>query len=179
MEKDSRYQRERARRILQGAPLRRVLFVCLGNICRSPAAQGVLQAIVDARGQSADWKIDSAGTGNYHTGDLPDRRMRVHATRRGYDLTHRARQVRESDFDDFDLIVGMDASNIERLRRLAPSPEAEAKVVPMSAWLDIATRYDYVPDPYYEGAEGFELVLDLLENGCANMADDAYPHKRQ
>ena len=73
----------------------------------------------------------------------------------------------------------MDDSNLERLRRLAPTPEAEAKVVPMSAWFDIATRYDYVPDPYYEGAEGFELVLDLLENGCANMADDAGTHKKR
>ncbi|MDE6271224.1 MAG: low molecular weight phosphotyrosine protein phosphatase [Muribaculaceae bacterium] len=171
-------ERERARGILQAVPVRRVLFVCLGNICRSPSAQGVLQAIVDARGDTANWHIDSAGTGNYHTGDLPDRRMRVHATRRGYDLTHHARQVRESDFDDFDLIVGMDDYNLETLHRLAPTPEAAAKIVPMSAWFDIATRYDYVPDPYYEGAEGFELVLDLLENGCANMADDASQLKK-
>lgn len=170
---DNQYMRRRVARALQDAPLRRVLFVCLGNICRSPAAQGVMQAVVDARGESAAWLIDSAGTGNYHTGDLPDRRMRVHALRRGYELTHRARQVRESDFDDFDVIIPMDAANQRDLRRLASTPEAEAKIAPMALWIDIATRYDYVPDPYYEGAEGFELVLDLLENACANLCDDA------
>lgn len=173
MMNDNRYLRRRAARVLHEAPLRRVLFVCLGNICRSPAAQGVMQAVVDARGESAAWLIDSAGTGNYHTGDLPDRRMRVHALRRGYELTHRARQVRESDFDDFDVIIPMDAANQRDLHRLAPTPEAEAKIAPMALWIDIATRYDYVPDPYYEGAEGFELVLDLLENACANLCDDA------
>ncbi|MDE6498046.1 MAG: low molecular weight phosphotyrosine protein phosphatase [Muribaculaceae bacterium] len=153
-------------------PLKRILFVCLGNICRSPAANGVMQAIVDAGGDSARWVIDSAGTGNYHTGDLPDHRMRVHARRRGYDLTHRARQVRESDFDDFDLIIPMDASNERTLRRIAPTPEAEEKIVPMAQWIDLSSRYDHVPDPYYEGAEGFELVLDMLENGCDNLYND-------
>lgn len=177
MNSDKAYLRSRARSVLQAAPLRRILFVCLGNICRSPAAQGVLQAIVDARGLSDSWLIDSAGTGDYHTGDLPDRRMRVHAQRRGYSLTHRARQVREADFDRFDLIIPMDASNERHLRRMAPTPEAEVKVVPMAVWTDIATRYDHVPDPYYEGAEGFELVLDLLENACANLCDDATSEK--
>ena len=113
--------------------------------------------------------IDSAGTGDYHIGDLPDRRMRIHARRRGYNLTHRARQVSEADFDRFDLIVGMDASNLRNLRSLSPTPEAEKKIVPMADFFRIATRYDYVPDPYYEGAEGFELVLDLLEDGCRNL----------
>lgn len=148
------------------------MFVCLGNICRSPAAQGVMQAVVDEHGDSARWTIDSAGTGDYHTGDLPDRRMRVHAVRRGYDLTHRARQVRTADFERFDLIVPMDASNERNLHALAPSVEAEAKIVPMAHWIDMAMRYDYVPDPYYEGSEGFELVLDLLENGCRNLYND-------
>lgn len=147
----------------------RVLFVCLGNICRSPAADGIMHAIVDNAGQSALWEIDSAGTGNYHTGDLPDKRMRVHALRRGYELTHRARQVKESDFDRYDLIIGMDASNVAALRRLAPTPEAEAKVHAMSEYFSPTARYDYVPDPYYEGAEGFELVLDLLEESCRNL----------
>ena len=159
------------------APRHKVLFVCLGNICRSPAAQGVLQAIVDAEGTSADWLIDSAGTGDYHTGDLPDQRMRIHARRRGFDLTHRARQVREADFDDFDLIVPMDASNERNLRRLAPTPEAEAKIVPMARWISLATRYDHVPDPYYEGAQGFELVLDLLEDGCRRLYDELSAEK--
>ena len=150
-------------------PLRRILFVCLGNICRSPAAEGVFRDIVTRQGNPAEWTIDSAGTGGYHTGDLPDSRMRIHARRRGYELTHRARKVTESDFDDFDLIVGMDNSNVANLRRLAPSPEAEKKVVPMAEFIGKAMRYDYVPDPYSEGAEGFELVLDLLEDGCQNL----------
>lgn len=174
------YEKRRRRAIarIAGLPAVKVLFVCLGNICRSPAAHGVMQAIVDAHGDSALWHIDSAGTGDYHTGDLPDRRMRVHAQRRGYSLTHRARQVRETDFDDFDLIVPMDASNERNLMRLAPSTELAEKIVPMAAWIDICTRYDHVPDPYYEGAEGFELVLDLLENACDRLFDDIEREKK-
>jgi protein-tyrosine phosphatase len=149
----------------------KILFVCLGNICRSPAAEGVMQAIVDENGAADRFFIDSAGTGNYHIGDLPDNRMRIHARRRGYELTHRCRQVRTSDFDDFDLIVAMDASNERNLHRIAPSPEAEAKIVPMAKFITLATNYDYIPDPYYEGAEGFELVLDLLQNACQNLYD--------
>lgn len=148
-----------------------ILFVCLGNICRSPAAEGVMQAIVDEEGAAARFTIDSAGTGNYHIGDLPDQRMRIHARRRGYELTHRCRQVRTYDFDDFDIIVAMDASNERNLRRIAPSPEAEAKIVQMAEFVDIASRYDHIPDPYYEGAEGFELVLDLLQSACRNLYD--------
>ncbi len=152
---------------------KKVLFVCLGNICRSPAAEGIFRAIVAGHGDDDRWEIDSAGIGNWHTGQLPDNRMRVHARRRGYDLTHRARQVRESDFDRFDLIIGMDSGNIEDLRRLAPSPEAMVKIKSMSHWLrTIATRYDHIPDPYYEGAEGFELVLDLLQDACSNLYAD-------
>ena len=147
----------------------KILFVCLGNICRSPAAEGVMKAIVDNAGDSARFEIDSAGTGNYHIGDLPDKRMRVHAQRRGYSLTHRCRQVRESDFDDFDLIVAMDASNRRNLQLLAPSVEAEHKIIMMANFADLATKYDHIPDPYYEGAEGFELVLDLLESACDNL----------
>lgn len=156
---------------LHAQPRVRVLFVCLGNICRSPAAQGVMENIAAAGNGAKDWEIDSAGTGNYHTGDLPDRRMRVHARRRGYDLTHRARQVRTADFGDFDIIVPMDAANEYDLRELAPTPEAQARIVPMMRFCTLATRHDAVPDPYYEGAEGFELVLDLLENACANLYD--------
>lgn len=149
----------------------RVLFVCLGNICRSPAAEGVLLCALKRRGIEG-WTVDSAGTGDYHIGDLPDSRMRSAASRRGYRLTHQARQVRASDFNDFDLIVGMDASNVRNLRRMAPTIETEAKVAPMSRWLDPAKGYDFVPDPYYEGAEGFELVLDLLQDACERMVDD-------
>lgn len=149
----------------------RILFICLGNICRSPAAQGMMQATVDERGLTGSFLIDSAGTGGYHIGSLPDQRMRAHARRRGLILDHRCRQVSESDFADFNIIIGMDASNVADLRRLAPTPEAMAKVMPMSAFFALATRYDYVPDPYYEGAEGFELVLDLLADATLNLLD--------
>lgn len=147
---------------------RRILFVCLGNICRSPAADGIMKSIVSEAG-ATDFVIDSAGTGRYHIGELPDHRMRIHARRRGLELDHRCRQVTSIDFEDFDLVIGMDDSNLANLRRIAPSPEAERKILAMSAFFNKSTHYDYVPDPYYEGAEGFELVLDLLEEGCRNL----------
>ncbi len=149
----------------------RVLFVCLGNICRSPAAEGVLRDIVARRGTSSRWMIDSAGTGRWHIGQLPDKRMRIHARRRGIELTHICRQVREADFDDFDLIIPMDGQNEADLRALAPTSEAAGRILPMAAFVSKAMRFDYIPDPYYEGAEGFELVLDLLEDGCQRLAD--------
>lgn len=157
--------RERYR---EGKPVR-VLFVCLGNICRSPAAEGVMLADVAEHSDGAKWEIDSAGTGNYHIGDLPDHRMRIHARRRGLELTHRCRQVTPSDFDRFDAVIGMDASNLRNLRAIAPSPEAEEKIVGMAEFFDPAVHFDHVPDPYYEGAEGFELVLDLLQGGIERL----------
>ena len=156
---------------LKGKEKVRVLFVCLGNICRSPAADGIMHAIVEEHCDEARWEIDSAGTGGYHIGDLPDNRMRIHARRRGLELTHICRQVRVADFDDFDLIIPMDASNESNLRRIAPTTEHEIKITPMAKFINMSLRYDYIPDPYYEGAEGFELVLDLLQNGCANLYD--------
>lgn len=150
-----------------------ILFVCLGNICRSPAAEGLMKEAISHRNSSLQWTIDSAGTGNYHIGDLPNPRMRAHARRRGLTLDHHCRQINPYDFDDFDLIIGMDASNISNLRRLAPSPEAEEKILPMSDFFGISTKYDYVPDPYYDGAEGFELVLDLLTDATVNLRDTA------
>ncbi len=146
-----------------------MLFVCLGNICRSPAAEGVFREIVREHNASDRFIIDSAGTGNYHIGQLPDRRMRVHARRRGLDLTHHCRQVDIEDFDNFDIIIGMDASNLANLRRMAPSVEAARKIHSMAEFFSPGARYDHVPDPYYEGAEGFELVLDLLADGCQNL----------
>lgn len=154
---------------LKGNGRKRVLFVCLGNICRSPAAESVLQSIVKKEGMEADWEIDSAGTGRWHIGDLPDRRMRVHGLNRGLDINHICRQIRESDFDNFDLIIGMDDQNVSDLRRLAPTIEASDKIVPMAVFVDHDLHCDHIPDPYYSGSEGFESVLDLLENGCRNL----------
>lgn len=156
---------------MNGSKRYNLLFVCLGNICRSPAAQGVMQRLVDERGLTDRFYIDSAGMGGWHVGDLPDKRMRVHARSRGYELTHRARKVQSRDFDDFDLIVGMDASNVDELRDLAATIEQQDKVVMMGDYIRQYPHYDHVPDPYYEGSEGFELVLDLLEDSCENLLD--------
>ena len=148
-----------------------MLFVCLGNICRSPVAQAVFQRMVDDRGLTERFDIDSAGLGGWHVGDLPDKRMRVHARPRGYELTHRARQVSTGDFEDFDLIVGMDAANVDELCSRAATIEQQDKVVMMGDYIRQFPHYDYVPDPYYEGSEGFELVLDLLEDSCEYLLD--------
>ncbi len=147
----------------------KILFVCLGNICRSPAAQGVMQRLIDERGLTESFELDSCGFYGGHAGDLPDRRMRIHASRRGYDLTHRSRQIRTWDFERFDIIVAMDDHNYDDLLEAAPSPDDQRKVVRM---IDFVRNHPYqhsIPDPYYEGAEGFELVLDLLEDACAGL----------
>lgn len=148
-----------------------VLFVCLGNICRSPAAEAVFRQVVEAHGDAGRFNIDSAGTSSYHSGQQPDRRMRVHAQRRGLALNHVCRRVNADDFDTFDLIIGMDASNLHNLRQMAPSVEAARKIHAMAEYFPAGERLDCVPDPYYEGAEGFELVLDLLEGSCENLYD--------
>ncbi|MEZ3519286.1 MAG: low molecular weight phosphotyrosine protein phosphatase [Muribaculaceae bacterium] len=149
----------------------KVLFVCLGNICRSPAAEGIFRQIVENRGVADRFEIDSAGLYAGHAGELPDRRMRVHAFQRGYNLTHRSRPVKTSDFEEFDLILSMDDANYTRLRALAPSPEMEAKVARTTDFCRRHPGADHVPDPYYDGAEGFEIVLDLLEDACEGIAD--------
>lgn len=151
-----------------GQPVR-LLFVCLGNICRSPAAQGIAESIVADRSVRSKIECDSAGFYGGHAGDLPDGRMRGAAYARGYRLTHRARRIRESDFEDFDLLIGMDDYNIRDLHDLAPSGEDERRIASMA---DFALNHpgDHcVPDPYYEGAAGFELVLNLLEDACVTL----------
>lgn len=156
---------------LAGKDKVRILFVCLGNICRSPAAEGVMRSVVEQHGAESRFELDSAGLYGGHAGELPDRRMRVHAFQRGYNLTHHSRPVRPSDFDNFDLIVAMDHSNYDRLRAMAPTVKDERKVVRMIDFVKGFPQNDCVPDPYYDGAEGFELVLDLLEDGCVNLFD--------
>ena len=135
-----------------------------------------MQHMVDERGLSDRFYIDSAGTGGWHIGSLPDKRMRVHARPRGYELTHHACKVQASDFEDFDLIVGMDAANVDDLRCLAATIEQQDKVVMMGDYIRQFPNYDYVPDPYYEGSEGFELVLDLLEDSCENLLNQIIKH---
>ena len=149
----------------------KVLFVCLGNICRSPAAHGIFEHMVKESGLQDKIEVDSAGTYGGHRGELPDRRMRTAAMYRGYALTHKSRPVSSLDFLDFDLIVAMDDQNYEDLMHLAPSVEATHKIKRMASYLTTHS-ISYIPDPYYMGTEGFSLVLDLLEEGCKNLFDE-------
>ena len=148
----------------------RLLFVCLGNICRSPSAEAVMKRLVKDAGLGDRIEIDSAGIAGYHEGDRADSRMRAHAARRGYSLDSISRPVRQWDFHDFDLIIGMDDQNIQDLKKLAPDLESSSKIHRMSEYLSTHT-YDHIPDPYYGGAEGFELVLDLLEDACTGLLE--------
>lgn len=148
-----------------------ILFVCLGNICRSPAAEGVMQMLVERNGLTDRVVLDSAGTYGGHSGERSDVRMRRAASARGIELTHRARQVREEDFERFDMIIAMDDNNYEALFRLAPDRAAQQKIYRFREFLRHNPNWSYVPDPYYEGHEGFELVLDLLEDGCSTLVE--------
>ena len=144
-----------------------VLFVCLGNICRSPAAESIFRQLAAAQGLEARLRVDSAGTSAYHEGEAPDGRMQRAAKVRGYDLSHqRARQLRVEDAAKFDYLIVMDADNEREV--LARFPGSEAKVRRL---LEFApdTGLREVPDPYYGGAHGFEQVLGLLEAGCRGL----------
>ena len=146
-----------------------VLFVCLGNICRSPAAEGVLKHLLHQRGLAGSIRVESAGTSGYHLGDLPDRRMRAAAKKRGMVLESRARSVSSQDLRDFDLIVAMDRDNYRELLRLASGPNTKIRL--LSDFLDESWPRE-VPDPYYGGDEGFEHVLDMLEAACPELLDE-------
>lgn len=146
----------------------KILFVCLGNICRSPSAEAVMKKLVKEAGLEKQIEIDSAGLIGYHQGERADPRMRAHAARRGYTLDSISRPVRMDDFEEFDLIVGMDDQNIDHLKQKAPDWESVEKIHQMTEF-SRNKLYDYVPDPYYSGDDGFELVLDLLEDACAGL----------
>ena len=150
----------------------RILFVCLGNICRSPAAEAMMQMLVERNGLADRVVLDSAGTYGGHSGERSDARMRRAAAARGIDITHRARQVREEDFERFDMIIAMDDNNYEALFRLAPDRKAQQKIYRFREFLRRNPNWSYIPDPYYEGHEGFELVLDLLEDGCSTLLEN-------
>lgn len=146
----------------------KILFVCLGNICRSPAAEGIFKKMVEENNLSNQIIADSAGTSGYHNGELPDPRMRSHGARRGYKFNSLSRKFMLSDFDDFDIILAMDDNNYHNILNMATDIESENKVIRMADFLSNHLN-DHIPDPYYSGADGFELVLDLLEDGCASL----------
>lgn len=150
----------------------KILFVCLGNICRSPAAEGIMRHIVKQRGLEECIEVDSAGLGSWHIGELPDRRMRKHGEKHGYHFVSRARVFVSEDFDKFDLIVPMDEQNYDELKAMARSPYDYKKIVPIARFLRHHPMYDRVPDPYYGGDQGFELVIHMLEDACLGLVEE-------
>lgn len=158
--------------------MKRILFVCLGNICRSAAAEEIMRNRVVHAGLEKEIDLDSAGLSSYHQGDPADSRMRAHAARRGYRITHLSRPVGYHDFFDFDMLIGMDDSNLSGLRNLAPGLPEEQKIYRMT---DFCRRIpaDHVPDPYYGGDSGFETVLDILEDACDGLLDFLMQHEKQ
>ncbi|HEX5620090.1 MAG TPA: low molecular weight protein-tyrosine-phosphatase [Solirubrobacteraceae bacterium] len=141
----------------------RILFVCMGNICRSPTAEGVMRRLIDDAG--LDIEVDSAGTGGWHAGEPPDERATLAARRRGVTLSGAARQVRPADFRRFDMLIAMDRRNLHELLAMAPDDETAAKVRLLVPDAD-------VPDPYYGGDRGFETVLDMVERACRELLDE-------
>lgn len=147
----------------------RILFVCLGNICRSPLAEGVLRALATRQGLAPQILVDSAGTGGWHVGDPPDRRSIAVARRHGIDISGlRGRKVAKADFDSFDLILGMDSENVRTLRQIAPAG-LDGKIALFLAYAEDRDRD--VPDPYYDGEEAFERLYQMLEAGCSSLLE--------
>ena len=149
-------------------PYTSVLFVCLGNICRSPTAHGVFETLVQQRGLQQRIEVDSCGTGNWHVGEAPDRRATAEAQRRGYDLSHlRARQVAPGDFSHFDYILAMDQANLSHLQDMSPQ-DYKGHLGLFLPFADGAIAQE-VPDPYYGGDEGFTRVLDMIEQASEGL----------
>ena len=156
--------------------MKRILFVCLENICRSSSAEEIMRTLVKKAGLEHEIEVDSAGILSYHEGELPDSRMRMHASRRGYDLTHRSRPVKTLDFFEFDMLIGMDDRNIQDLTDRSPDLDSLKKIHRMTDFCRTKV-VDHVPDPYYGGAQGFENVLDILEDACEGLLISLTPDK--
>lgn len=149
-----------------------ILFICLGNICRSPAAEGIMKAMVEKEGLTGEFEIDSAGIGNWHVGQLPDSRMRKCGAAHGYRFDSHARQFQRSDFQRFDTIVVMDHENYRAITSMASTQADKDKVVRMADFLTEHREYTTVPDPYYGDESDFELVITLLEDACQGLLDE-------
>lgn len=156
--------------------MHRILFLCMGNICRSPAAHCIFQHLVDQAGRSADFEIDSAGTIREHTGEPPDPRMRETLRERGIPVTGKARQIQPEDLETFDRILAMDKANLRHARNLAPNARHADKVRLFCNYCTEHTESE-VPDPYYGGEGGFPHVVDILEDGCANLLRECLASK--
>lgn len=156
----------------------RVLFICLGNICRSPAAEGVFLHLLEQQGLQQAFEVDSAGTGGWHVGNPADPRMRSAASRRGIHLPSRARQLEPADLSRFDHILTMDADNLSAVQALARRHPASARIAPITDHCR-QQRASEVPDPYYGGPDGFDRVLDLLEDACTGLLEDLLAQRRQ
>lgn len=147
----------------------KILFVCLGNICRSPAAEGIMIYKIKKHDLQDIIEVDSAGTSGWHQGELPDARMRAHGEKRGYDFSSRSRKIESSDLQTFDYIIVMDDSNYSNVKMLAQTEEEVKKIHLMTNFSVQYAHHDHIPDPYYGGSSGFELVLDLLEDACEGL----------
>ncbi len=146
-----------------------ILFVCLGNICRSPMAETIMRKYVSDANMDNRIMVDSAGLEAYHEGERADKRMRAHAARRGYDITAISRKITAEDWDYFDMIVCMDDQNVRALNQRAPSEEHKKKIQRATNFCEKYILESNVPDPYYGGDAGFEYVIDLLEDACAGI----------
>jgi protein-tyrosine phosphatase len=150
----------------------RILFVCMGNICRSPTAVGVMRRLLEDEGLADRVHIESAGTGGWHVGKPPDERATLAARRRGISLSGSAQQVRADDFRDYDLLIAMDRDNLSELLAVAPDEEAAEKVRLLREFDPAASGDLDVPDPYYGGDRGFDTVLDMVEAACRGLLDE-------
>jgi protein-tyrosine phosphatase len=148
--------------------VKRVLFVCLGNICRSPVAENVFRHLVEEAGLDHEFEIDSAGTGSWHVGERPDRRAASVALARGIELRGYARQVTVEDLSTYDHVIAMDRDNLRELQRLARAGVATARIELLRAY-DPERDGDDVPDPYYGGASGFENVFEIVSRSCRSL----------
>ncbi len=148
-----------------------VIFVCMGNICRSPAAECIMKSIVNSEGLEDVINIDSAGTIGFHAGSSPDPRMREEGLERDIQIQGSARQISEKDLNEFDIVIAMDKSNLQHLRELDKANKYNKK---LKLFCDYVSKFQHseVPDPYYGGKEGFTVVMDLLEDGCKNLLED-------